>query len=1030
MSSIGDNERQTQNRLIKMFENELKYLYLGNFEDIKDNSNVLESHMLMYLIEAGYSDFVAKKAIFEFVNVSRNDNNGLYYVNKVIYTLLKYGVKVNDENDNIRNVYFINWNQEEINKNHFYIAEEVTVVGVHEKRPDIVVYVNGIALSVIELKRSSISVSEGIRQNLTNQRSDFISRFFTTIQIILAANDTEGARYGVIETPEKYYLDWKNYKKSTNSDDIEIYTQSLLLENSLDQQIYSMFFKRRFLEIIYSMILFDQGIKKICRHNQYFGIKESQTRIQDHEGGIIWHTQGSGKSLTMVWLAKWILEKYSNARVLIITDREELDDQIEKVFIGVEEKIVRTTSGKDLILRLNLHEDRLMCSLIHKFGRRGDEISDLDYDKFIEELYAALPEDFNVKGDVFVFVDECHRTQSGKLHKVMKAIMPSSVFVGFTGTPLMKKDKAKSIEIFGSYIHTYKFDEAVQDEVVLDLRYEPRDIPQEVISQEKIDVWFDAKTRGLSPRAKAILKSKWATMQKVFSSKGRLQRIANDIYFDMETKTRLAHGHGNAMLVAGDIYSACKYYEIFQNMGFKRCAIVTSYIPSSGDLRTETTSLDEDTESIEKYEIYQRMLNGKDVESFEKEVKEKFIKEPGKMKLLIVVDKLLTGFDAPPATYLYIDKSMRDHGLFQAICRVNRLDGDEKEFGYIIDYKGLFGNLEQSVLDYTSGALDGYEKEDIEGLIKNRLIEAQKHFEDTLKELDDLCYEVDEPKRQIEYINYFCGESGKDEFSDELYSRNRERLYKLVSRLGRAYEEIKPDLGSIGYNGNQLVEIENRVVFYISLREEIGLASGDFIDLKQYEPGMRHLIDTYITASESEKIIAVDNFSLMDFILKQQATIHTNIDDKTAIDESVASTIENNIRKKIIEKNTSNPIYYEKMSTLLDYIILERKKGVLHFKDLLDEYIKLLNRVDSPELCDHYPESIKHNGPLRAFYDYTKGDIDLSMKIHQAVIKSKQSGFRGDVIKSKKIKRELFRIFNSQEEVEKLFKLISNQLEY
>ncbi len=291
-------------------------------------------------------------------------------------------------------------------------------------------------------------------------------------------------------------------------------------------------------------VVFDKGIKKVCRYNQYFGIKRTQQRLNNlrtelHNpnrdpdkpmGGILWHTQGSGKTLTMVWLAKWILTHWAelNARVLIVTDRDELDEQIEKTFTGVDENIARTKSGKDLLNRLNVYDDSLICSLVHKFGRRGGEATENDYDKYIEELKASLPADFEAKGNLVVFVDECHRTQSGKLHTAMKTIMPNAVFIGFTGTPLLKKDKKISIEVFGTYIHAYIYNEGVADGVVLDLRYEYRDVPQDLSSQDRVDQWFDVKTRGLSSRAKAKLKEKWGTMQKVYSSRSRLEKVAWD----------------------------------------------------------------------------------------------------------------------------------------------------------------------------------------------------------------------------------------------------------------------------------------------------------------------------------------------------------------------------------------------------------------------------------------------------------------------------------------------------------------------
>jgi type I restriction enzyme R subunit len=541
-----------------------------------------------------------------------------------------------------------------------------------------------------------------------------------------------------------------------------------------------MFQKRRFLDLFHNFVVFDKGVKKVCRHNQYFGIKKAQIKLGRNQGGIIWHTQGSGKTLTMVWLSKWILAGNPNARILIVTDRDELDEQMEKVYKGVDEQVYRTSSCDDLVKKFDKTEKRLICSLIHKFGvRTNSESSEAQTKKsveqFIRELKAALPTDFRAKGDFVVFVDECHRTQSGLLHEAMKEILPNAIFIGFTGTPLLVKDKKTSIEVFApGYIHTYKYDEAVADGVVLDLRYEARDIEQIITNQDKIDQYFEVKTRGLNDAAKAKLKSKWGNMQKVYSSLKRLEVIAEDIIADFDIKNRLADGNGNAMLVADSIYSACKYYEIFQSRGFRQCAIVTSFVPLPGNLRTEA----EDAEEFKKYEVYTQMLNGQSAEDFEAEAKRKFIEEPAQMKLLIVVDKLLTGFDAPPCTYLYIDKSMHDHGLFQAICRVNRLDGEEKDFGYIVDYKQLFGDLANALNKYTAGAFEGYSPEDVEGLIKDRLGEAKKYLDTTLEELEDLCGGVPAPRAEIDFIHYFCGEDGVGGIDDESCSRGRETWNK------------------------------------------------------------------------------------------------------------------------------------------------------------------------------------------------------------------------------------------------------------
>ncbi len=1050
MPNIGDAERKTQNRVIRFFHDKLNYTYIGDLHD-SENKNIDVGRLKAYLLKRGYSEKLTDRAIDKLVRAAGNMQQGLYSANHNVYTLLKYGAKVSESpNESEKTVYFIDFDAP--TETHFTFAEEVTIVGNNTKRPDIVIYINGIAIAILELKKSTVSVSNGIRQNLTNQREHFIENFFTTVQLVLAGNDSEGLRYGAIGTPEKYYLGWKDDGYRENSD--ERYETDLLIEEeckdivgNLERQLFALFYKKRLLDIIHNFIVFDKGKKKVCRYNQYYGVKRTEKRLlEKKKGGIIWHTQGSGKSLTMVWLSKWMLANSPNARVLIVTDREELDENIEKTYVGVEEKIERTKSGKDLINRLNSYDDRLICSLVHKFGRRGGEVSDLDYDKYIEDLYASLPAGFEAKGDFYVFVDECHRTQSGKLHKAMKAILPKALFVGFTGTPLLKKDKneldrTSSIAVFGGYIHTYKYDEGVRDGVVLDLRYEAREIPQDITSQNKIDAWFDIKTVGLMPRAKAKLKSHWGNLQKVFSSRSRLEKIANDIIFDMETKQRLIEGNGNAILVAGTIYSACKYYEIFQSKNFKKCAIITSYMPQPGDVRTETVSQDEETEAFEKYEAYLRMIGidphsdvskeniAKKVDDFETEAKRKFVEEPANMRLLIAVNKLLTGFDAPPCTYLYIDKTMHDHGLFQAICRVNRLDGEDKDFGYIIDYKELFGDLNHAMTKYTSGAFADYDEDDIAEVLKNRVVEAKSYLNDTLDELEELCEGAEPPKDELSYARYFCGENGLDLGIDETFARSRERLYRLVGRLVRAYAEIKPDMSTAGYSQSEQAAIAAKVEFFVSLRETIGRASADFIDLKQYEPGMRYLIDNYIAAEDSRKIGEFDDFTLLDFILAQESKLKGEEGNERS-QESAAEAIENNIRKKIIERQVVNPKYYANMSTVLEELIAERKKGVIAYKGMLDRYVELAKNVAKPEENNAYPQSIRHSGAMRAFYDNTRCDEVLAIKLHEAVLRGKLDGFRNNPVKENRIKKELFKILKDDGEVERLFKIVVEQEEY
>ncbi|MDD2610961.1 MAG: HsdR family type I site-specific deoxyribonuclease, partial [Giesbergeria sp.] len=827
---VGQIEKATQARVLALFQQRLGYRYLGHWAE-RNNSNIELELLRPWLQGRGVADTLIGRALHEFTKVADDSSKSLYDRNKAVYEMLRYGIKVQaGAGENHVTVWLIDWQNPEAND--FAVAEEVTVQGADllnaakaaTKRPDVVLYVNGIALGVLELKRSTVSVAEGIRQNLDNQKKEFIQPFFTTLQWVMAGNDTEGLRYATTETPEKYWLQW-----------IEPDGPQAAEANPLDRHLLQVCSKARFLELLHDFIVFDAGTKKVCRQNQYFGTKAAQNCIRRREGGIIWHTQGSGKSLTMVWLAKWIRENRPGARVLIITDRTELDEQIEKVFKGVNEQIYRTTSGADLLDKLNDTQEGLMCALVHKFGRTGASSSNEGEaaQAFIADL-KKLPAQFQAKGDLYVFVDECHRTQSGDLHQAMKALLASALFIGFTGTPLLKADKQKSIEVFGRYIHTYKFDQAVREGVVLDLRYEARDIDQSTTSQAKIDQWFEAKTQGLNDIAKAQLKKKWGTMQRVLSSQSRLEQIVADILLDMAIRPRLMDGHGNAMLVAGSIFEACKFYELFAKTELKgRCAIVTSYAPNVADAKGETTGAG-DTDNLTKYQIYGQMLSDwfnepvdkaiTKAEKFEQEVKKKFIDEPGQMKLLIVVDKLLTGFDAPSATYLYIDKQMRDHGLFQAICRVNRLDGDDKEYGYIVDYKDLFKRLENAVENYTSGALDGFDKADVAGLLENRLEKAREHLEDALETVRALCETVALPRDSAAYRHYFCCQQPGDGVQLKANEAKRLQLYKHVAALIRAFAAIANELQAAGYTSTEAARIRAEVEHYSKVRDEIKLS--------------------------------------------------------------------------------------------------------------------------------------------------------------------------------------------------------------
>lgn len=1018
---IGKPERATQNRVVKLFNEELDYVYLGNWEDRKNNSNIEVDLLTDYLKNAGYKDEQINRAIYQLQTEANKHDRSLYQNNKEVYSLLRYGISVKtDASKPNETIKFINW--DEPLKNDFAIAEEVTLKGPKERRPDLVLYVNGIAFGIIELKNSRVTIGDGIRQLISNQQPEFNDWFFTTAQVLFAGNDSEGLKYGTILTPEKYYLSWKENEEEND-------------RLKLDKYLLKMCDKKRILEIMHDFVLFDGGVKKLPRVHQYFGIKAAQTHAEDRKGGIIWHTQGSGKSIVMVLLAKWILENKPNARVLIVTDREELDEQIsERVFKPAGYDIYRTSSGRDLVAQLGKATPRLLCSLVHKFGQR--DVEDANWDEFIKELKA---QGGKAVGDFFVFVDECHRSHSkdGTFHEAMTAIMPNAVFIGFTGTPLLKKDKA-SLDVFGEYIHTYKFGEAVDDGVVLDLLYEARDIDQKLGNEEKIDQWFDVKTKGLNSWQKDTLKKKWATMQKVMSSRSRMEKVVSDIIFDFSVKPRLSNDKGNAILVAPSIVDACKYYKIFQkDTEFsKRCGIITSYEPNPQNITTKNTGSNTKTDEEIIFETYEEILKNiqaepkkTKAETYEKRTKDLFIKEPHNMKLLIVVSKLLTGFDAPSCTYLYIDKHMEDHGLFQAICRTNRLDGDDKDFGYIVDYKDLFKKVEKAIAVYSSELDHSSGGSDDAVLMKNRIDKAKERLDHAIEAMALVMEPIPAPKGELQSIQYFCGNT---EIESDLKDKEplRASLYKTTAEFARSYANLADDMDTAGYSSADINRIKGQLNTAVDLRDLIRRASGEELDLKSYEADMRHLIDNYIQADDPEKISNFDDISLLDLIVKSGIAdaIVKKMGKKGTNKGTSAEIIENNVRRKIIKERPNDPAYFDQMSKLLDEVIKFRKEKAENYEAYLKKIEELAKKVQTGK-SGSTPSSLQTNGQ-RALYNNLGNNEALALKIDSVVKNIRPDDWRGVQPRENVIKKALWEILNDDAEVERIFQIIVNQREY
>jgi type I restriction enzyme R subunit len=1006
------NERATQNRVVAFFKNELGYAYLGNWEKRLNNRPIETNLLRKNLLRRGYTEAAISAVLLKLETAADTRGTSLTNANMSTYKLLRYPIAVKTSIDkNNEDVRLIDWDNPE--NNDFGIAEEVTLKGGYERRPDIVLYINGIAVVVLELKRTSVSISEAINQLRTNQEEIFNGHFFSTIQLVVAGNDSQGLWYGTVGTPYEFFVQWKNQNKSETDSQAGAF---------LDKPLAQMCNKSTLLDLIRNFVIFDAGLKKVPRQHQYEGIKAAQERVRKREGGVIWHTQGSGKSILMVLLAKWLMEYDPDARILIVTDRDELDKQIVDVMrnagvVSEESGSPRITSRTQFIERISASTPRLLCALIHKFDTT--------------DLKGTPPK---VSGRFYVFVDECHRTQGGNMNKQMKRWLPNAIFIGFTGTPLLKTDAQTTRDVFGTYIHTYKFPQAVADGVVLDLKYEARDVPQQLSSQRAIDNWFENKTKNLNNYQKAVLRKSWATMEKLMSSKERKDRIIQSIIEDFSFKPRLNNNRGTAMLVVASIYDACHYYRLFQNTDFGRyCGIITSYEPSGSDISKEPDNSD----ARYKFETYTKhvLKDKQSTTQYEEEMKRRFKYEPANCKLLIVVSKLLTGFDAPTCTYIYLDNELRDHNLFQAICRTNRLDGEDKDYGYIVDFKELFGKVQEAISVYSSDELDtegaGEEGNNIE--IKNWLVEGKNRLEDAREQVKYLCEPIALPKQTEQFLAYFCGNAAEPLEAIEK-EPTRIAFYKMTASLIRAYANISLHLTEAGYSTADILTLEKEVNFYKDMREAVKKHLGEELDIKPYEGDMRHLINTYIKADDAEKLGEMEEFSLVDLIVK--TGIHDAIAQKlnqkgTLSRNAIAESIINNVRKTIIRDQLTDPRFYEDMSKLLEDLLQQKRENAEEYEAFLKNAEDLVQKMEQGRNTDNIPNELKgnkeailiysllprifekpQNAPIAAELEAPYGDkfVHLALEIDRVMRTEAPADWRGDDVREKQVQNALFRV--------------------
>lgn len=591
----------------------------------------------------------------------------------------------------------------------------------------------------------------------------------------------------------------------------------------------------------------------------------------------------------------------------------------------------------------------------------------------------------------------------------MKTIMGKDVMmIGFTGTPLLHTQKKDTWQTFGPLIHAYRFNDAVEDGVILDLRYESRKVDQFLGNKDKIDAWFEKKTKGLNKVAAARLKGRWATMQNIFSSRQRIDAVVGDICLDMDTTPMLVNRRGNAILVADSIYQACRYWDAFQKTALKgHCAVITSFEAKADDINMASSGENE-SEDEYKYRIYKEMTDGhKSVSAFEAYAKKEFIDHPKNMRLLIVVDKLLTGFDAPSACVLYIDKHMENHNLFQAICRVNRVDGDDKEYGYIVDYQNLFECISGAIGDYTSdgAALSGYDKEDIEGYIKEKNKACRKDLEEAKEQVEALL-ELVHPQTREGFFRYFVyDDNAPEEEMDKQLDDNaekRSKLYKYVRRYLNCYANLANSLEDMGYSEAERKEYAECAKKYDALKREIELRSNDHIDMRRYEPDMRQVLDLYVKAEDSEVIAKLDDTSFLDIVAAQNEEQLNDLPDelKDEYGRASAETVEANLREVIRKDSPFNPAYYGKLSIILQELIDKRKKEMLDYEEYMKELIELVKKARGKS-ANSYPESIKTPG-MRALYDNLGQNEYLAIRAHEVIKENAIVGFRESLMKRKK----------------------------
>lgn len=986
MSNIPDTRERNISQLpaIEQLIN-MGYKFLSRKENVEARGGNLNSVILEDILEEQikkinsyeykgktykFSDKSIKEAIRELKEYPIND--GFMKSNECIYDLINLGKSFNEdpEGEGISKSFslkYIDFNN--INNNVFHVTEELAVKGkdgetTDNRRPDIVLFVNGIPLVVMECKSPDVSIDEAIKDLTDKQKDNEIPQLFIYSQILIAINSRR-AEYATTRTIRKFYGIWREEEFGEDEVNESIHekldkeigeklivsgnqkyepVKDRLITNQ-DRLIYSLLRKDRLLEIIKYFLVYDNGIKKIARYQQYFSIKETLRRVKNfnehgnRKGGVIWHTQGSGKSLTMVMLSKALALDGSikDPRVFIVTDRVDLDEQIHETFshCGIEAK--RAMSGEKL---KTLIEDESKNKIITTGIKKFEIIADKN-PKFIDG-----------NKNIFVLVDESHRSQYGLTNSKMKKVLPNACYIGFTGTPL-KKDEKDTAKKFGGFIHEYKIKQAVKDNAVLPLIYEGRHVKQEV-NMDELEEKYIKSLIGCTEKVKKELTLKYSQLKKIKSTETRMLLIVYDIYQHYTKK--LKGTKFKAIFATSGKPEAIRYKELFDDLEGINTEVIISPPGKNDDGEDIPLEKEKELEKIEAF--WQKMMNKyKTEKNYNESIRQPF-KEGKGCDILIVVDKLLTGFDAPIVSVLYIDKSLKEHNLLQAIARVNRLE-DDKEYGYIIDYYGLIEDLDKALKG--QDALSDFDPNDIEDVLRS-----------TVDQINELKSSRSNVKNMFIYVN-INDEEACEQSLDDL--ERREKFYNLVSKFSKTLAFcLSTDDFYNKFDYELISEYKNELKFYQKLKEAVKKRYSDPINISGYDTEVKKLLDTYVTSSEIVQVVKPVNVFEEEFIKEI---------DELKTYNSKADTIASRLIKsvdEIIKEDVFYEDFAERVRNKIDEWKKRRKKEgeyfnpKIYYEDMESELTIAKNRRENKQ--EDIPTGLKDYPELLPFYDLLKKNIN------------------------------------------------------